>query len=411
MKIKIFIIFLFAAAAIFSQDWKFSGQIQARTEVDGRDFSNSTYALTFASLRTRLGVEKTIFDKVTFFAQIQDSRIFGQEMNTLASIDNIDLHQGYARLDDLFEIPWSLQVGRFEVSYGTERFIGAVGWNYIGRSFDGARLKIKSIDLDLFALTHSDTVKYISNAVPSLYAGEFRTSNTYSIYGLWKKQVFNPQHALDIFGYYEINRNKSNGVDPDIRRGTVGLSYYHTGYIVSSIIEGAYQFGKLGTIDHNAYLISAQLNTTFKPIITGIGIDIVSGTKPGSDKSKSFSQTFGTNHKFYGYMDYFINIPANTGGLGLNDFYYNLSYQATESLFAQFMIHHFMANQKVLSGESIYGQEIDLTVRYDFVKGTAISWGGSIFIPRNLMKANFSTPFVAKEDTGFWTYLMLTANF
>ena len=50
--------------------WKLNGQIQLRTEVDGRDFSNSTHPLTFASLRTRLGVDKTFEEKVQLVCSV-----------------------------------------------------------------------------------------------------------------------------------------------------------------------------------------------------------------------------------------------------------------------------------------------------------------------------------------------------
>lgn len=102
--------------------WKLNGQIQLRTEVDGRDFSNDTHPLTFASLRTRLGVEKTFEEKVQLFVQFQDSRVFGEEPNTLTPIDNIDLHQGYVKLMKPFDWDVNVQAGRFEVAYGTERF-------------------------------------------------------------------------------------------------------------------------------------------------------------------------------------------------------------------------------------------------------------------------------------------------
>ncbi|MGE5860251.1 MAG: hypothetical protein ACM34J_06840, partial [Ignavibacteria bacterium] len=112
-----FAFILLSSNILFPQDdWKISGQIQLRSELDGRDFSNSTHPLTFASLRTRVGVEKTFMDKINFFVQIQDSRVFGEEGNTLASIDNIDLHQGYVVLKQLFDWDFDIQAGRFEVA-------------------------------------------------------------------------------------------------------------------------------------------------------------------------------------------------------------------------------------------------------------------------------------------------------
>ncbi|MCH7773018.1 MAG: alginate export family protein [Bacteroidetes bacterium] len=119
--------------------WKILGHIQLRSELDGRDFSNSTHPLTFASSKIRLGVEKTFKKKLTLFIQVQDSRVFGSESNTLSNSKNLDLHQGFIKLNKLFDWDWTIQAGRFEVNYGTERFFGAVGWHFVGRSFDGVR--------------------------------------------------------------------------------------------------------------------------------------------------------------------------------------------------------------------------------------------------------------------------------
>jgi hypothetical protein len=60
--------------------------------------------------------------------------------------------------------------------------------------------------------------------------------------------------------------------------------------------------------------------------------------------------------------------------------------------------------------ENIFGQEVDLTVKYSFIKGTTLVWGGSVFFPGNLMKDIFTTDAGIREDIAYWTYLMITAN-
>jgi hypothetical protein len=183
---------IFISQISYSQqgDWNITGNLQLRSELDGRDFSHDTYPLTFTSLRTRVGVEKA-FSNLSFFAQIQDSRVFGEERGTLTNIRNLDLHQGYVTLSDLFALPLSLQAGRFEMVYGTERFFGAVGWHYIGRSWDGARIRLKpGFNLDVFALTMIDNQGYIANATPSAYTYPSETVPSTSVYGFWSS--FNP---------------------------------------------------------------------------------------------------------------------------------------------------------------------------------------------------------------------------
>ena len=58
------------------------------------------------------------------------------------------------------------------------------------------------------------------------------------------------------------------------------------------------------------------------------------------------------------------------------------------------------------TSENTFGQEVDLTVKYAFIKGTTLVWGGSVFLPGGLMKYSFAP----REDMAFWTYVMIVAN-
>jgi Alginate export len=424
---KVIIFLLLLSTTLFAQQdlgngWKILGQVQLRSELDGRDFSNSTHPLTFASSKIRLGVEKTFKKKLTLFIQIQDSRVFGSESGTLSNSKNLDLHQGFVKLNKLFNWDWTIQAGRFEMKYGTERFIGPVGWHYIGRSFDGIRFVIapKSFNLHLFGLTLNESVSYIGNAKPGIYPYPQEPTPSRSIYGFWEKLRFNDDNKLDIFGYWDIDRQRVNGSEDTSKLSmpTVGSSYWGTFGKLSVIGEAAYQFGDMAGKDISAYLVSAIAFYKAGNTKLGLGIDLLSGTNPddASTKMNSFQATYGTNHKFYGFMDYFINIPGNTLNLGLNDFYLMSFYKPKDSKWGfGANVHHFMSNQSanITIGENTspteensFGQEIDLTVKYAFIKGTTLVWGGSVFFPGNLMKYMFAP----REDVAYWTYFMITAN-
>jgi len=404
---------------IFAQDfdgWRLNGQIQLRSEIDGRDFSNDTHALTYASLRTRLGVGKTFNEKVQLFVQFQDSRVFGEEPSTLSPIDNIDLHQGFVKLMKPFGWDFNVQAGRFEVSYGTERFFGPVGWHYVGRSFDGVRFEIatSSFPFDLFALTINESNNYIANASFLTYPFPENKTPSVSIYGFNKKFDISRESRLDVLGYFENDRFDTNQGDDRLKMFTLAGTYWGNYGDLSTIVEAAYQFGEIGVTDISAYLVSVSGNYKLDEMAVGAGADFLSGGI--SDDFNTFQATYGTNHKFYGYMDYFINIPANTLFSGLNDFYANVNYQPQNSFFSfSAALHHFMSNKSILittienpvgNEENTFGQELDLSVKYDFVKGTSISWGGSLFFQGDIMKAFFAP----REDTAFWTYVMITAN-
>ena len=423
--LSLVIILLIFSTTVFAQKdlgdgWKLIGQIQLRSEVDGRDFSNETHPLTFTSLRTRFGVEKSFEDRLLLYIQLQDSRVFGSETSTLSNSKNVDLHQGYLTLNKLFDWDWTIQGGRFEVSYGTQRFFGSVGWNFIGRSFDGVRFGIApdNFDVDLFALTVRESVTYIGNAIPARYPYPQEPTPSSSIYGFWKKTKFDDNIKLQLFGYWEINRYKTGGDTCILNMPTLGGSYWGNFGGISTIVEAAYQFGEFIGKDISAYLVSVSAYYNVGITKVGIGADILSGTNPddAATKMNTFQATYGTNHKFYGYMDYFINIPLNTMNLGLNDFYFTSEFIPEDSKWNfGANIHQFMSNKSTditlpgnssATSENAFGQEVDLTVKYAFVKGTTLVWGGSVFFPGGLMKYAFAP----RDDIAYWSYLMIVAN-
>ena len=423
---SIIIVLLLSVNILSQQDlgdgWKITGQVQLRSELDGRDFSNDTHPLTFASSRIRLGVQKSFDEKVILFIQAQDSRVFGSESGTLSNSKILDLHQGFVKLNKLFGWDWSVQAGRFELNYGTERFIGPVGWHYVGRSFDGIRFVIapKSLNLHLFSVTVRESVNYIGNAKPGIYPYPQEPTPSHSIYGFWEKIKFNDNNTLDIFGYWDIDRTRVNGSEDTCKLSmpTIGSSYWGTFGKFSVIGEAAYQFGDMAGKDVSAYLVSAI--AFYKTGISklGLGFDILSGTKPEDalTKMNSYQATYATNHKFYGFMDYFINVPGNTMGLGLHDFYFVSHFKPKESKWSfGATFHNFMTNQTMLittetdpipQDENMLGQEVDITVKYSVVKGTTLVWGGSLFFPGSLIKFMFHP----REDVAYWTYFMITAN-
>ncbi|MEJ2194960.1 MAG: alginate export family protein [Ignavibacteriaceae bacterium] len=274
-------------------------------------------------------------------------------------------------------------------------------------------------EIDVFALTVRESVSYIGNANPFVYPYPQEPTPSTSIYGFWKRTKFDDSNKLDVFGYWEINRFKVGGDTCILNMPTFGGSYWGTFGRVSTIFEAAYQFGDFIGRDISAYLLSASAYYKVGTTKVGVGADILSGTNPYDESTKmnTFQATYGTNHKFYGYMDYFINIPVNTMNLGLNDFYITSDFNPDDSIWSfSVNIHQFMSNKSTdltlpgnssPSSEKTFGQEIDLTVKYAFVKGTTLVWGGSVFFPGGLMKYAFAP----REDMAYWTYVIIVANF
>ena len=102
---------------------KVDGQVRLRGEGDGRtvDVDPDFGVLS----RLRVGLNASLYEWIDVYAQIQDARAWGSELNTLtdASADALDLHQGYV---DLGSGPgFTARLGRQEVKLGDERLVGA----------------------------------------------------------------------------------------------------------------------------------------------------------------------------------------------------------------------------------------------------------------------------------------------
>ena len=421
-----------------SSDWKFNGQIQYRTEADGTDFNNKTYMPISTSMRTRLNISK-MYKGALFMGQLSDSRIMGDGGGTLAESGNLDIHQAYVKLSSLFGTAFDLQVGRFEMNYGTERFIGPVGWHYIGRTFDGARLTLninKDATIDLFSTVERESASYKGNPNSSFVPSEVPTNKT--LHGLWGQFKLSDAHKLDLFAYLEGNRTT---LIDDFSRTTLGGSYWGTFDKIKIIAEAAYQLGsstKLNeetnvSVDQDiaAYTASLIAKYMYKDGSVGIAADIMSGTDPNdltNTDNNAYATSFGTNHKFYGYMDYFISVDKNTSNKGLNDFYLMWKHNLSKKFLVGLNAHYFMTNvayevnefdsdgNKVLNQDgtesmiteaSTLGQEFDLTLKYKFNPSTTLTWGNSLFIAGDVMINKYN----GRQDAAFWSYLMITANF
>ena len=132
----------------------------------------------FILMRTRLGVEVRPNRKVAVYFQIQDSRIWGEEgagnttqnpsLSAGSAIDNLDLHQAYLDLNDLFERvagedALTIRFGRQEMAFGDQRLVSTLEWSNVGRAWDAARLiwtppgRLEGLRLDAFGSTIRDT--------------------------------------------------------------------------------------------------------------------------------------------------------------------------------------------------------------------------------------------------------------
>jgi len=408
-------VFIFFMAALIGNSFaqkpdspiKFSGQIRARSEVDGRDFNSDSDLNTYTLLRTRFAAHIQPLSDAIIFIQMQDSRAFGEEPGTLSNTANLDVHQAFVQLDNLWNKSISLKVGRQELIYGNERILGAVGWSNVGRSFDGVKWTFgKKNTMDLLAMLISESNTPVSGAaVPTTVLGQKDTDHNF--FGLYYQRRTNPKHSLDLYGLYELNSDESIPGEKDLNRVTIGT--YNKGQFSPTVdfeSEIALQIGKRRGQDVSAFMLTGSIGYTFqtakKPSVR-VGIDYFSGMSATDEDYKVFNNLFGTNHKFYGFMDYFISIPANTNNRGLQDIMVKTRVPFTSKWNFNAHYHNFRAAK---GDDNNFGNELDLILNYKYNSITSFVFGLTFFLPGKLMEQTF-----ANNDFGTWSYTALVVNF
>ena len=372
-----------------------SAQIRPRLQLNNKDFNSDIASSSFTELRTRVGLKFSPIENLTGFVQLQDSRFYGTEPNTLTGIDNIDLHQAYFSLNKLFDLPLNLKLGRMELAYGPQRLIGAVGWHNVGRSFDGGVLQLNTekLDIDLFSAQTNENF-------------ELGDTNDFSLIGAYGNLKVSKNYKIQPFVIGEMLTGS------DFSRYTLG--FYINGNVgnLAHEVEGAYQLGSINkNVDISAFMLafnaSYSFDTPIKPTL-GAGVDYLSGDDGTDDKYNVFNTLYATNHKYYGYMDFFIDIPTHTLGLGLMDIHFKADISPISKLKTSLAFHMFNSNADftLLDGKTStsFGSEIDLTLLYNYNSAVNFQAGFSLFSPGDIFKQRRG------EDSATWGYLMAVVN-
>ncbi len=400
-------VILISFTSLYSENdfFDFNLQIRHRFENNAKDLNSETKADSFNLLRTRLGIKFTPVKNISAFFQLQDSRTFGEETSTLTdgSADRFDLHQAYFTADKFFGLPVKLKLGRMEMIYGSQRLIGAVGWSNIGRSFDGVVFTIHThkMLIDLFSMKEVENRSF----------GDIQDKDFMGIYGKFKLIPNYQTHA------FVLIQNVKPVTDVKIlNRITSGIFVKGKHGRFSHELEFAYQSGKIFQgIELDIAAMMAAWNFRFVISDSGVqpvffaGIDYLSGDKdPADSKYGVFDTLYATNHKFYGFMDYFTNIPAHSLGLGLMDLHGGISIKPVDRTIVDLKYHNFMANADYTLNTGVVtksiGSEIDITAKYLYNRYITFVLGASFFTPGDIFKEKTG------EDSGSWIYLMTVFN-
>jgi hypothetical protein len=405
--ILMFVTFCFGYSEEQNSDFRLYGSFYSRPTLDGRDFSDKTHPLFFSLQRVAVGVEKHLFTDVTVTAELMDSRIWGQPQNVRKSIANVDLHQGFLTLKNIFGKPLDLKIGRFEASFN-KKVIGIVGWQDVPIAYDGFDLTYRHSDkltTDFFVFHPYNASKYY--AVPTMgYSDPITKDSGYYAPGLTMKYNLTKSSYIQPIFLYETQGPTASTAD--FSKFTAAIDFIYKENVFDIWVHAGMQNGTLGKKDLSSYGVMVNLgyNLGFvKPVLI---FDMNSGTDPkdATEKSNLYWNNFGERHSFFGHGDYFGNMPVATKGLGLNELGLRLIFNEGKKFSGNLEGHYFTTNVSNVDDKSDLGMEFDLILKYAINPKMYIDWGMVAFQPGEITKSLY-TPAnkTLHEDLGFFSYM------
>ena len=433
----------------------FGGQIRPRFEINEQsDFNDSTSADFFISSRVRLHAKADILPDTSAFIQLQSTRVWGNNIGgsgaevgagnasfTANDADaSVGIHQAYFTHKNLFGLPADLKMGRQEVVLDGHRLFGNTGWTEGAQTHDAVRL------------THSHgnhTIAFAYIRGNEGGRGVIADPTDVDVYLLWANMQGILGGGLSLYFVAVDDEagltggNAASAAPQDNNSYTIGARQAGQLFGIDYRGEFYYQFGGAeaiaagigapfaggpGTgIDREAFMFGVRVgkkmtNVMWKPSVT-LWYDYLSGTSDDDARNgnfKTFNTLFDTGHKFYGFMDLFLNNNgAATNFLGLQDFAVKTSIQPRNNWVFKADWHYFATAEgpqgsSALSGsapggpdDASLGHELDLTLVHKYNANTTISAGFSNF----WTESTFSLVNTGGSDNASWAYLQFDVKF
>jgi hypothetical protein len=391
------LLLLVPTSFVDAQDIKVGGQLRPRGEFRDPYTGGAGDSDAFVSMRARANITASLEKNVTIFLQVQDVRLWGEETNTLGDFNanNFDLHQGYidirSNTGDLFG-----RVGRQEVNLGGQRLVGAVGWTQQGRSFDGVLFggsggfgKVNILAAQL------------GNAVAS---GIDRDRELIAGYGTIDVAA---DQAVDVYVIFNRDDNPAGTANTDTEQATFGARWVGKGNRFVYRAEGSFQTGERGGTDVSAYMFGGRVGYGFGDATLTLWYDYLSGDDDADDgEIKVFDTLFATNHKFYGFADLFLNVPAHTAGQGLQDLALKFAVVPADGWRLGIDAHSFRLAKTGGFESGHLGEEVDLVATWTYSPNLTIQ-GGAAFVIQDDTWADIGR----LSENMTWLYLMMDAKF
>ena len=376
------------------------------------DALNSRFILS----RTRLGA--------SYSRDWLSARLTAQHADTWGSSAGNSLSMNEAWVKAQFPVGFFAQVGRQRLSYDDQRIFGADDWSMTGYSHDGLKLGFERAGhkVHLFGAYNQD-VSNIDQGGTRFSGGIQPYKSLASLWyhydipktgigasllfvnmGLEDNMVYIGEEPKTCFqqlaGTFLSWNPKHFGLE---------ASYYH-------------QWGKSnGGIPLNAWMASAKaMATPSEHWSFRAGYDYLSGEEdfpiPGEgdiglvrhEIVRGFNSLYGSNHKFYGAMDFFyVSTYVNGFTPGLQNLYAGVSWTPVKPLTADAAYHFFSTAVPVQDAKQALGHEVELQLTWTIIPSVSLSAGYSFMQGTETMS-------ILKRSTHnnrlHWGWLMLNVT-
>jgi hypothetical protein len=280
------------------------GEFRERMEgFEGLGFTDTRDDLYWLS-RFRFNATVTPSKNLSFQAQVQDARVAKKTVGPTGApfTAPFDLRTGFADIGSATG-RISLRVGRQELVYGEQRLVGHVGWLNAARTFDAARMTVRTraFQIDAFAASVVRIMDGVfdRSGAGNRFAGAYLTTARLIPLGTVEPYVFVKR---------DVNLRSELGAVDDLVQATTGIRL--AGKLPARLdygVEMALQRGSLGGDEVRAWAGHWQLRESLPgwgaAKMTG-EYNFASGDEDPADGVRgTFDQLYPTPHDKYGLAD------------------------------------------------------------------------------------------------------------
>ena len=457
-------LFLLNAGAVKSQ-FSISGEFRMRGEYrDGYSSLRDSSKIPYANV---LGRARLLFDykseKITTRFSLYNAWVFGQNnysSDTMAK-NTVNIYEAFFKYN--FTKGFALKVGRTELGYDDERFLGVSNWSMWGATHDIILAQWENSGSNY----KGDFGFAVNNVAPaSPYLQSYLLKNYKYMGFIWQQKKFmKDKITLSFLGLIDAFQRPSKTTTTTTSKRDTLLVKDPGGNIIGWTLPPATTSTTAKTTDypddlyarvtlgfdfsiilgkfnlfHSEYIqgghnkdgrkILATFSSTYlgcqviKPLKLLVGFDYLSGndfsdTTALKTTIKGFSTLYGTSHRGYGYMDLFTTTVKDNLSAGLMDLYFRATVNlndkmSIEGTYRYFSIPYGYLSIKDTKAKLPYtavkkslGSEIDLMYIYKPVQNLELNAAYCFFMPSNTMEM-MNNIAVGKSQFAQYGYIMVT---